>query len=46
VFYVPGIDHFVAPLDEVVQVLLDRETWSARQRIVALMPVCEPRKRC
>ncbi|MEY2570273.1 MAG: hypothetical protein QOE63_623 [Acidimicrobiaceae bacterium] len=42
VFYVPGIDHFVVTrFDEVLKVLLDRDTWSASNASSPLMPVCE-----
>ncbi len=41
VFYVPELDHYlVTRFDDIEQVLLDRETWSAANASTPLTPVC------
>jgi cytochrome P450 len=42
VFYAPELDHYVVTrFDDVQQILLDRETWSAANASSPLMPVCQ-----
>jgi cytochrome P450 len=41
VFYLPALDHYIVTrYDEIEQVLLDRETWSASNASSPLNPVC------
>jgi cytochrome P450 len=42
VFYAPDLDHYVITrFDDVLQILLDRDTWSASNASSPLMPVCQ-----
>jgi cytochrome P450 len=42
VFFVPELDHYVVTrFDDVQQILLDRDTWSAANASTPLMPVCQ-----
>ena len=41
VFYMPELDHYIITrYDDVEQVLLDRETWSASNASSPLIPIC------
>ena len=41
VFYMPELDHYIITrYDDVEQVLLDRETWSAANASSPLIPIC------
>jgi cytochrome P450 len=42
VFYVPELDHYIVTrMDDIVGVLVDRDTWSAANASSPLIPVCE-----